>query len=361
MRRFPIAIWGFIASFSLSLGLVSMAGAMSSASHKAAPHIQDISADNITRTLPDQACSVPNFLSQSWPDTDFANCTIDLTEIISGGPPKDGIPPLDNPRFLPLEAVTLNAREPVISLMMNDHARAYPLSILTWHEIVNDDVGGIPVSVTYCPLCNTTIVFDRRLDGAILDFGTTGNLRHSDLIMYDRQTESFWQQYNGDAIAGTYAGARLTIIPSRLTSFAEFEASYPDGEVLAIPENFIRRYGMNPYVGYDSASFPFLFKGEVPAGIKPLERVVVVDDFALSLPYLQNQGSFRHRDYQFTWQPGQASALDSAVIAEGRDVGTVHVQRREDHGRSVDVPYKVTFAFVFHAFQPDDMIIGLTQ
>ena len=179
--------------------------------------------------------------------------------------------------------------------------------------------------------------------------------------MYDRQTESFWQQYNGDAIAGDYAGAQLTILPSRLTSFAEFEKNHPDGTILAIPDDFIRRYGMNPYVGYDSASFPFLFKGEVPKGIKPLERVVVVDDFALSLPYVRSRGTVTKGDYHISWQPGQASALDSAVIAEGRDIGTVTVQRREDHGKRVDVPYKVTFAFVWHAFEPDKQIIGLSQ
>ena len=314
-----------------------------------------------TASIALESCNAPLFLTQSWPNTDFSNCTIDLAEIISGGPPKDGIPPIDNPRFLPLGEVQLQAREPVISLVVEGQAKAYPLSILTWHEIVNDEIASHPVAVTYCPLCNTTIVFDRRLDGTLLDFGTSGNLRHSDLIMYDRQTESFWQQYNGDAIAGDYAGAQLTILPSRLTSFAEFEKNHPDGTILAIPDDFIRRYGMNPYVGYDSASFPFLFKGEVPDGIKPLERVVVVDDFALSLPYVRSRGSVTQGDYHITWQPGQASALDSAVIAEGRDIGTVIVQRREDHGKAVDVPYKVTFAFVWHAFEPDKQIIGLSQ
>lgn len=195
----------------------------------------------------------------------------------------------------------------------------------------------------------------------MLDFGTTGSLRHSDLVMYDRQTESFWQQYNGDAIAGAYAGAQLSLIPSRLESFGDYKNRYPDGKVLAIPTNVIRRYGMNPYVGYDSASLPFLFRGEVPEGIRPLERVVVINDVAFALPYLQEKAQIRHGDYLITWQAGQASALDSAVISQGRDVGTVVVQRQEDHGKLVDVPYKVTFAFVWHAFEPDKGIIGLPQ
>ncbi len=317
-------------------------------------------ADEVSRQakwLPE--CQPSSALLASWPITDFDQCTVDLREIISGGPPKDGIPPIDMPEFISVTEVTLDDREPVISLVIEGEAKAYPLSILTWHEIVNDVVGGVPVSVTYCPLCNATIVFDRRLDDTILDFGTTGTLRHSDLVMYDRQTESFWQQYNGDAIAGAFAGAQLSVLPSRLESFAAYRARYPEGDILAIPTNFIRRYGMNPYVGYDESGFPFLFKGEVPKGIKPLERVVVVDNVAIALPYIQERGSLRHKDYHINWQAGQASALDSAVIAEGRDVGTVTVQRAEDHGKIVDVPYKVTFAFVWHAFEPEKPIIGL--
>ena len=304
-------------------------------------------------------CSAPPALKASWPITDFSKCTVDLREIISGGPPKDGIPPIDHPVFISVNEVNLDDREPVIALSLEGEAKAYPLSILTWHEIVNDEIASIPVAVTYCPLCNTTIVFDRRFAGALLDFGTTGSLRHSDLVMYDRQTESFWQQYNGDAIAGDYAGAQLKILPSRLESFASYKARHPDGLILAIPENFIRRYGMNPYVGYDDSGFPFLFKGEVPEGIKPLERVIVFGDNAIALPYLMARGTLTHGDYQLSWQAGQASALDSAVIAQGRDVGNVIVQRQEDHGKLVDVPYKVTFAFVWHAFEPEREIIGI--
>ena len=306
-----------------------------------------------------ETCEAPVYLTRSWRQTDFSKCTIDLQEIISGGPPKDGIPPIDNPQFQPASEVDINTREPVISVSYAGEAKAYPLSILTWHEIVNDEIGGKPIAVTYCPLCNTTITFDMTYQGEVLDFGTTGSLRHSDLVMYDRQTESFWQQYNGDAIAGAYAGAQLSLIPSRLESFGEYKDRYPNGQVLSVPTNFIRRYGMNPYLGYDSAQFPFLFQGEVPEGIRPLERVVVIDDVAFALPYLQEQKQITYDDYIITWQSGQASALNSAVISQGRDVGTVIVQRQEDHGQLVDVPYKVTFAFVWHAFQPDKEIKGL--
>ena len=321
------------------------------------PVIKDSFAQSQLRA-PD-SCQITNRLSRGWSDTDFTRCTVDLAEIRSGGPGKDGIPAIDDPAFIAVSDALINEREPVISLEIDGIARSYPLSILIWHEIVNDVISDQHIAVTYCPLCNTSIVFDRQLDDALLDFGTTGNLRHSDLVMYDRQTESWWQQYNGDAIAGQLAGKSLTILPSRLESFGEFKSRYPDGEVLAIPEPPLRSYGITPYVGYDSSSFPFLFDGETPDGIPPLERVVAFDDFAVTLAFLQETGKWRKGNYLLSWNAGQASALDSAIIAQGKDVGTVQVQRQEDHGKLVDVPYKVTFAFVWHAFNPDKPIEGL--
>ena len=306
-----------------------------------------------------ESCQLSPRLQRGWADTDFSRCTVDLSEIRSGGPGKDGIPAIDDPAFISLAEVDMNDREPVISFEIDSIARAYPLSILIWHEIVNDEINGQPIAVTYCPLCNTSIVFDRNFEGRQLDFGTTGNLRHSDLVMYDRQTESWWQQYNGEAIAGRFAGQSLVILPSRLESFGEFRDRYPDGEVLATPEPILRSYGITPYIGYDSSSFPFLFDGETPEGIRPLERVVTFGDHAVALPFLRQKGQWRKGDYRLTWTAGQASALDSAIISQGRDVGTVIVQRQEDHGKLVNVPYKVTFAFVWHAFNPDKSIEGL--
>ena len=161
--------------------------------------------------------------THEWPQTDFASAVVDLGEIRDGGPPKDGIPAINDPRFRPVAEVhDLADAEPVIGLTVSGESRAYPLRILTWHEIANDVIGGVPVAVTYCPLCNAAIVFDRRLNGAVLDFGTTGKLRHSDLVMYDRQTESWWQQYSGEAIVGRYAGRALEMLPTRLEPWADF-------------------------------------------------------------------------------------------------------------------------------------------
>jgi Protein of unknown function (DUF3179) len=138
-----------------------------------------------------------------WAKTDFSRSSVDFASILSGGPPKDGIPSIDNPKFEKLAggkasgwSADIGDTEAVISLALDGDARAYPLRVLMWHEIVNDTVGGKPVAVTYCPLCNAALVFERTLDGQVLDFGTTGKLRNSDLVMYDRQTENWWQQFS---------------------------------------------------------------------------------------------------------------------------------------------------------------------
>ena len=291
-----------------------------------------------------------------WSETDFSRHSVPFSEIRSGGVRRDSIPSIDAPRFVPVAQDDTHApSEPVIGLEIGGVARAYPLRVLIWHEIVNDEIDGTPVAVTYCPLCNTAVVFDRTVQDRVLEFGTTGKLRHSDLVMYDRQTASWWQQYTGNAIVGQYTGTGLQVRASRLESYAAFAARHPDGEVLVPADPGLRPYGVNPYVGYDSASAPFLYDGEVPDGIAPLARVVVVGGRAWSLDLLRRSGTLEHGDLVLAWEPGQNSALDDRRIAAGRDVGTVTVQSRR-HGGLEDVPYSVTFAFVFHAFEPDGVL-----
>jgi hypothetical protein len=306
----------------------------------------------------------PRAIAQDWIDaaraeftrTDFTRHSVALDEIRSGGPGRDDIPPIDRPSFRPLDQVTdLVDTEPVIGLVVGDDARAYPLRIMTWHEIVNDVVGGVPVAVTFCPLCNTALVFDRRHSGHVLDFGTTGRLRHSDLVMYDRQTESWWQQFLGEAIIGALTGARLAMLPARLESFAEFRARARRGQVLVPTGAFARPYGANPYAGYDSSARPFLYDGPMPAEIAPLARVVRVGDQAWSLDLLRQKRLIETGDLRLTWRAGQNSALDQPAIADGFDVGSVQVERRADNGWR-DAVHSVDFAFAFRAFYPDGVI-----
>lgn len=295
--------------------------------------------------------------SGEWPNTDFSKTSVDLKEIVSGGPPKDGIPPIDDPTFESIAAAAkrIAPNEPVIGIAINGEARAYPLAVLIWHEIVNDEVGGVPISVTYCPLCNSAIVFDRRLDGEVFDFGTTGKLRNSDMVMWDRQTESWWQQFLGEAIVGEMTGKRLRVLAARLESFDRFAMRRPDGLVLTPNQPQFRAYGRNPYVQYDSSPWPFLYRGESPDGIEPLARVVAVGDEAWSLKLLRSRGEVAAGRLRLSWQAGQTSALDAADIKNGRDVGNVIVREMAAHG-PIDVPYDLTFAFAFHGFKPTGVI-----
>jgi len=289
--------------------------------------------------------------------TDFSKIVIPLDEIVSGGPPKDGIPAIDDPRFVSVRDADhwLDDREPVVVLDIGGEARAYPLQILMWHEIVNDVAGDVPVAVTFCPLCNSGLIFDRRLDGQVLDFGVSGMLRYSDMIMFDRQTESWWQQFLGQAIVGELTGAQLTFLPARLESWERFAARHPEGEVLVPNNPNSRSYGANPYVGYDGERFPFLYRGDYPEGIEPMARVVAVGDEAWALSLIREKGQIESGELLLSWYAGQNSALDTRQISQGRDVGNVVVRRRGTEGL-VDVPYDVTFAFVFHAFRPEGVI-----
>jgi hypothetical protein len=312
--------------------------------------------------------TVPSGWAAEWPATDFERAAVDFGEIRSGGPPKDGIPSIDDPLFAPLDEVTgdspgaLAPSEPVMSLVVDGEARAYPLRVLMWHEIVNDTIDGMPIAVTYCPLCNSGIVFDRRFagpDGQTLapEFGTTGKLRNSDLVMYDRATESWWQQFSGRAIVGAMTGTELDRLPSRLESVERFAARHPDGVVLVPRDPGARDYGRNPYAGYDRAARPFLFDGTYDGPGAPLMRVVAVDGEAWSLPLLRDRGRIETDDgLVLTWTAGQNSALDTRVIAEGRDVGNVVVQRRTAEGDLVDVAHDIPFAFAFAAFRPEGVI-----
>lgn len=300
------------------------------------------------------AAAAPSAWEREWPETDFETHAVPLDEIISGGVPKDAIPSIDDPVFRPAREIEdLGGREPVIRLEVAGEVKAYPLRILTWHEIANDVIGGVPVAVTYCPLCNAAIVFDRRLDGQILEFGTTGKLRKSDLVMYDRQTESWWQQFLGEAIVGELTGSRLEMLASRIVSWEAFLAEHPEAPVLVPNNEGLRDYGRNPYIGYDSSARPFLYKGDLPEGIPAMAYVVAVGEEAWSLELLREKGRIESGEVVLTWQEGAASALDTSSIDKGREIGNVVVQRRKANGEMEDVVYDLTFAFVFHAFRPE--------
>lgn len=226
----------------------------------------------------------------------------------------------------------------MVFVQVGEDARAYPIQILTWHEIVNDTVGGVPLAVTYCPLCNTAIAFERTFDGHALDFGTTGRLRFSNLIMYDRQTETWWQQGTGQGLAGKYAGRRLTFYPATIVSWQAFKAAHPNGKVLSPVTGARRRYGANPYVGYDDPrTRPFLYDGPAtPNQLPQLARVIGVELNGEAVAYAYDalarvravNDLLGGEPVVVFWAPGTASALDTPLVAEGRDVGAANAFSR---------------------------------
>lgn len=259
--------------------------------------------------------------------------------------PPDAIPAIDDPKFLEIDEVgSLEDREPVVAVVVGDVAKAYPLQILTWHEIVNDTLGDIPLSVTYCPLCNSALAFDRRVDDRILDFGTSGMLYNSALVMYDRQTESLWSHFTGQAIVGTLTGTQLETVAISIVSFADFKEAHPAGRVLSTDTGDLRDYGRNPYVGYDDPEdSPFLFTGPSDDRLPQLARVVGIrigdEAVAIDVDRLRDEGVI-HTEVAgksiVVWlKPGTASALDASSIAAGKDVGAVGVFERDLDGRQL--------------------------
>lgn len=292
-------------------------------------------------------------LQGEFPKLEIARSLIKLNELQSGGVPRDGIPAILAPDFLPVtQAEGLGDDEPVIFLAGSCGAFAFPYRILIWHEIVHHDQCGVPVAVTYCPLCNTSMVFDRRLGSEVLTFGTTGRLRNSDLVMYDHASESLWQQFNGEALVGKHAGQNLPVVPARIGSWRMFREEFPDGQVLVPPAWGRSPYGRTPYEGYDTAPTPFLYQGRMPRGIDPMARVVRVGDRAWSLTYVRKNTPILTNDgLRIEWREGQNSPLDRPQIVRGRDIGNVRVTRA-----GADVAFSVDFAFAFRAFVPAGII-----
>ena len=282
-------------------------------------------------------------------ETDFRFHTVPYREISSGGVGRDGIPPIDDPTFVSVADANewLTDTEPVIALELNGEAKAYPLQILLWHEIVNDELGGLPVTVTYCPLCNSAVVFDRTLDSTVYDFGVSGNLRNSDLVMWDRQTQSWWQQLTGEGIAGELAGAQLRFLPAQVVSWAAFAEEYPGALVLDRP-GFSRAYGRNPYPYYDNLdSYPFLFFDDADPRLPAKQRVAAVEinGDAAAFPYsVLAEERVVHsevggEEIVVFFEFGTLTALGSGTIANAEDVGATGVFRPALDGE------RLTFVF----------------
>ena len=276
-----------------------------------------------------------------------------------GGPPPDGIPAVDAPVFAPPGAVDFLADdEAVLALEIGGDARAYPLQIMTWHELVNDTVGGVPVTVSYCPLCNSAVAYDRNAAGRILDFGTTGMLYQSSMVMYDRQTQSLWTHFDGMAVIGELAGTRLDFRPMAIVSWAAWRDAHPGGLVLTRETGHTRAYGRNPYAGYETSAgllTPAFQSVEIDRRLPAKERVVGIrtagDAVAVRHGHLREAGTVEV-DLDgvplVVWNlPGASSALDGDALSGGLDVGSTGVFERTLDG------LLLSFSRAGHGFTDD--------
>lgn len=330
------------------------------------------------------ACTQSSWLRVAYPKTDFTKTTIDLNELETFGSPY-GYQSIIKPSFAPVSEVTgFDDTTPVASVIINGEARAYPLTFLASH-IVNDVVSGVPIMVSYCSICNSTGVFDRRVDGAVLLFGGTGGVRKSDLVLMDQETGTFWQKLTGEGIVGKYAGQKLKILPGRLESFDKFRERFPKGQIMLAPfsrragalsqapdflrrdtffHSFPMRYGTASNQGSDKATLPLFFRGdynpEDNGGLKGTSRVIKIsgiDNIVWTLSYLQEKGEVEYEGYVISWTPGMSSALGTGKNTSSEDLGNVVVQKKDAAGNMLDIAYDTPYIAVYKGFYPDVKVI----
>ncbi|MCY3567795.1 MAG: DUF3179 domain-containing protein [Chloroflexi bacterium] len=280
--------------------------------------------------------------------TEWGIRIIEFDELLRGAV-RDAIPALTGPRYVTQAEASTYYEEhiPLVQINVNGHVRGYPLEILTWHEIVNDVVGGVPVTVTFCPLCNTAIAFESQIGEEIYQFGVSGLLRNSDLVMYDRNTESLWQQSSGRAIVGRMVGARLKYVPASIVSFGQLRSAFPDALILSRETGWPRAYGQNPYRNYDDPETGgpygvFFDRESIDPRLPPSERVVSIEGpsgaaiaYAWSALEVERvlHDSFDGIDLVVFWTPGARSALDASVIGSARQIGATAVFETSLDGR----------------------------
>ena len=269
------------------------------------------------------------FFEYEW-GTDYTKAAVPFSEI-SLVIPRDAIPPIYEPDFISVREASdvLHSLEPVIVVEVNGEARAYPKTILVSHEIVNDVLGDTPIAVTWCPLCDTSFVFSRSIDGRTFRFGVSGLLRDSNLIMWDWETESWWQQGTAEAIVGAMTGTSLLTLPFQVVAFKDFKAAFPEGEVLQGPFESYH----NPYYEYDATENPFLFSGDLDQRLPPAERVIGIstDNESRVYPFSELakdrvvRDSFAGLDFVIFYQPETLSTLDKSSVRNSRAVGSATV------------------------------------
>ncbi len=332
----------------------------------------------------------------------FPEILVPRDRIVYGGAPPDGIPSIDAPTFAGTGEIELEDDEAVVVVSVDGETRLYPVRILIRHEIVNDVIGGAPVAVTYCPLCNSAVSFLRTVDGEVLDFGTSGTLYRSALVMYDRQTESLWTHFDGLSVVGDLVGTQLELVSTAVVSWADARADHAEALVLTGDAELTLAYGENPYQNTDQRLRPpqAFVPDPVDERVPPMARTVGVSIDGESIAIERSVLAERRvidvevagRELVALWAPGQVSAIQAETVAGGDEIGSVAVvdpvldERRleltaagdgfvdqdgttwsilgvatsgPNEGRSLDVvPSIDTFWFAWSGYHPETALAG---
>jgi len=272
---------------------------------------------------------------------------VDPEKIVSGGPPKDGIPSIDNPKFVSLQEADewIENNELVLAIIYKGVKRVYPLQIMVWHEIVNDKIAGDPILITYCPLCGSGIAYERRIDGEEVEFGTSGKLYNSNLVMYDRKTDSYWTQIDGLAVVGELTGRRLTPVSIDTVVWRDWKKEHPDSEVLSQDTGFSRPYGREPYGSYYEDSFLLFPVEERDDRVHPKTVIFGIEVNGIYKAYKE--------DDLKELKTIEDSVGGIKIRIERDDVGIVRITNLET---GEEIVKERDFWFAWYAFHPDTQL-----
>ena len=283
--------------------------------------------------------------------TDGIKHSVDLARIVDGGPPKDGIPALNSPKFETVLEADAYLRGDGLGIGIEDDGveRFYPFQILVWHEIVNDVIGGIPVAITYCPLCGTAVVYERNLNGIAEEFGVSGKLYDSNLLMYDKSTESYWSQALGEAVYGEMTGTVLPLYQYfENITWAEWKKAHPDGEVLSKNTGFVRDYTREPYGNYAETSGLFFPVSNDDSRLPRKELIIgiVIDGIA--------------KAYQVSLvdEIGEVTDLVNGdeVLITKKDGEGIRGYIVNDKGEKINIPLILSFWFSWADLHPTTLV-----
>lgn len=288
--------------------------------------------------------TISSLCAQTLKSFDLSNSKIPVSEIKDGGPPRDGIPSIDKPVFLKVSQATLKNDDRILGVYENEIAKAYPINILNFHEIVNDHFGDDPVVVTYCPLCGSGIAFDARVNGEPKTFGVSGMLYNSDVLLYDRETESLWSQLKYEAIAGPLAGKELQILNTANTTWKAWKEKYPNSLVLSEKTGYNRDYSLDPYPGYDRSSNIYFSVSDQNERYHPKEMVIglQLNGKTKAYPFSELVKSGNKE----IWDKFQGKSLRIVYDADAKSAEIL-----DDIGNTI--PAVTNFWFAWFAFNPD--------